>query len=159
LASASELVILAGLVGDGTTGDLTGITMMSSITTTLTYPTAESSSITTLSIASAGTSITLAGFMPEADFRVGALAEIRGSMDQSRSMDSQPRNTDPRHRISSLVAIPAHSVALITEESPEDSPLAGSRASAVAFMAAEVSTGVGVEAFTVAEAAGNPVHS
>jgi len=48
---------------------------------------------------------------------------------------------------------------LITEESPEDSLLAGSRVSAVAFMAVEVSTGVAVEAFTAAEVAGNPVHS
>jgi hypothetical protein len=49
------------------------------------------------------------------------------------------------------------------EELLEDSPLAGSRASA-AFTAAEVSTAVVVEAFTVAEvmqaeATGNPVHS
>ena len=61
----------------------------------------------------------------------------------------------------SLVVIPARSAALIMEESPEDSPLAGSRALAV-FTAAEVSTGV--EAFTVeevtaAEVTGNPVHS
>jgi hypothetical protein len=45
----------------------------------------------------------------------------------------------------SLAVIPARSVALIMEESPEDFLLAGSRASAVAFMAA------GVEAFTVVE--------
>ena len=63
----------------------------------------------------------------------------------------------------SLAAIPARSAALIMEELPGDSPLAGSRASAV-FTAEEVSTAEGVEAFTVAEAtaaavAGNPVHS
>ena len=49
------------------------------------------------------------------------------------------------------------------EELLEDSPLAGSRASA-AFTAAEVSTAAGVEAFTVAEVTaaevtGNPVYS
>ncbi len=59
----------------------------------------------------------------------------------------------------SLVVIPARSAALIMEELPGDSLLAGSRVSAVAFTAAEVSMVAGVEAFTVAEVAGNPVHS
>src|SRR6266849_652280 len=86
LGWALELVISAGLVGDGTTGDLTGITTMSFITTTLTYPTVESSPITTPSIAGARTSIMAADFMVEPDFRAEELAEIRGSMDQSRSM-------------------------------------------------------------------------
>jgi hypothetical protein len=103
----------------------------------------------------------VADLMAEADFRAEALAEIRGSMGQHRSMDSYLRNMDPRRRMSSPVVIPARSAALIMEELPEDSPLAGSRASA-AFTAAEVSTGV--EAFTVeevtaAEVTGNPVHS
>ena len=62
----------------------------------------------------------------------------------------------------SPAAIPARSAALIMEEFREDSPLAGSRASA-AFTAAEVSTAAGVEAFMVAEVTqaevtGNPVH-
>jgi hypothetical protein len=61
------------------------------------------------------------------------------------------------------VVIPARSAALTMEELLEGSRLAGSRASAV-FTAAEVSTVVAVEAFTVAEVTqaedtGNPVHS
>jgi hypothetical protein len=86
LGWALELAISAGLAGDGTTGDLTGITTMSFITTTLMYPTAESSPITTPSIAGARTSIMAADLMVEADFRAEALAEIRVSMDQPRSM-------------------------------------------------------------------------
>src|SRR5258708_15102120 len=54
----------------------------------------------------------------------------------------------------SLAAMPARLVALIMEESPEDSPLAGSRAS-VAFTAAEASTEV--EAFMAAEVTGAEV--
>src|SRR6266853_5922001 len=64
LASALESAFLADLAGAGTIGDLTGITTMSFTTITLTYPTAESSPITTPSIASARTAI-----MVEADFR------------------------------------------------------------------------------------------
>ena len=56
----------------------------------------------------------------------------------------------------SLVVIPARSAALIMEELREGFPLAGSRASA-AFTAAEVSTAVGAEVFTGAEATDNPV--
>src|ERR1700682_5695858 len=59
--------------------------------------------------------------------------------------------------MSSLVVIPARSAALIMEELREGFPLAGSRASAADFTAAEVSTAVGVEAFTVAGVTGNPV--
>jgi hypothetical protein len=63
----------------------------------------------------------------------------------------------------SLVVIPARSEALIMEELPGDSPLAGSRASA-AFTAGEVSMAAAVEAFTAvevtgAEATGKPAHS
>src|SRR5258708_34909803 len=82
LASALESAFLADLAGAGTIGDRTGITTISFITTTLTDPTAESSPITTPSIASARTAIMVA------DFRAEALAEIRGSMGQRRSMDS-----------------------------------------------------------------------
>ena len=57
--------------------------------------------------------------------------------------------------MSSPVVIPARSAASIMEELREDFPLAGSRASA----AEEVSTAVGVEAFTVAEVTGNSVSS
>jgi hypothetical protein len=49
------------------------------------------------------------------------------------------------------VVAQAHSVVLIMAELRKGFPLAGSRASAA------VSTAVGVEAFTVAEATGNPV--
>src|SRR5467141_1947034 len=66
---ALELVILAGSAGAGTIGDPTGITTMSFITTTLMCPTAESSLITTPSIAGARTPILVADFMVEVDFR------------------------------------------------------------------------------------------
>ena len=59
--------------------------------------------------------------------------------------------------MSNLVVIPARSAALVMEELREGFPLAGSRASAASFTVAEVSTAVGVEAFTAAEATGNPV--
>ena len=64
----------------------------------------------------------------------------------------------------SLVVIPARSAALIMEELPGDSPLAGSRASAAGSTAAEVSMAAAVEAFTAvevtgAEATGKPAHS
>jgi hypothetical protein len=88
----------------------------------------------------------VADFVVEADFRAAALVEVRGSMDQ-------PRNTDSLLRMSSRVVVPVRSAALIMEELRKGFPLAGSRASA----AAEVSTAVGAEVFTVAEATGNPV--
>src|SRR5713101_1614910 len=59
-----------------------------------------------------------------------------------------------RH-VPSLVLIPAPSAALIMEESPEASPLAGSRASVEVFTEEAVSTAV--EALTVAEVTGNSV--
>src|SRR6266851_4471375 len=77
LASAS----LAAMAGAGTTGDMIGIATESFSTTIPTYPTAESSPITTPSITRAGTSIMAADFMVEVDFRAGALVEIRGSTD------------------------------------------------------------------------------
>src|SRR6266849_2055941 len=65
-----------------------------------------------------------------------------------------------RH-VPSLVLIPAPSAALIMEESPEASPLAGSRASVEVFTEEAVSTGAAVstavEALTVAEVTGNSV--
>src|ERR1700675_2344903 len=151
LGSAFESAILAGSAGAGTIGGLTGITTMSFITITLTFRTAESSLITTPSIARARTAIMLADFMVEADFRAAAPEEIRGSMDQ-------PRNMDSRRHMFNLAAIPARSAALIMEELPGDSLLAGSRVSVAG------STVEAVEAFTVAEvmeavAAGNSVHS
>src|SRR3982074_1231400 len=87
LVSVLESAFLADMAGAGTTGDLTGITTTSLTTTTPTFPTAEFSLITTLSIARMATSI--AG---EADSRAAVLAEIRASMDQPRSMDLQRPN-------------------------------------------------------------------
>jgi hypothetical protein len=124
---------------------MTGITTASSSTITVTFPTAESLPIATPSITRAQTSIVATDFAVEADFRAAALGEIRGSADQ-------PRNTDSPLRMSSRVVVPARSAALITEELREGFPPAGSRASA-----AEVSTAVEGEAFTAAEATGNPV--
>src|SRR5713101_2457306 len=87
LASAMASASLAASAGAGTTGDMIGIATESFSTTIPTYPTAESSPITIRSIARAGTSIMAADFMVEADFRAGARVEVRGSMDQPRSMD------------------------------------------------------------------------
>jgi len=143
LALALESAILAGSAGAGTIGDPTGAAILLFTTITPTFPTAESSPITTPSITHAGT------------FRAGVLAEARVSMGQHHSMDSYPRNMDPRRRMPSLAAIPARLVALIMEESPEDSPLAGSRAS-VAFTAAEAFM---VAEVTGAEVAGDSVPS
>jgi hypothetical protein len=171
LGWALESAISAGSVGDGTTGDLTGITTMSFITTTLTSPTAGSSLITTPSIARMET-ITAADFRVDTDFRAAALAEIRGAMVQPSNMDLQPhsmdsqlRNTDLRRRMFSPAVIPARSAALIMEEFREASRLGGSPASAAAFMEVAVSTAVAAEAFTAAaevtaaEATGNSVRS
>src|SRR6266852_106148 len=82
LVSALASASLAALAGDGTTGDMIGITTASLSATTATFPTAESSPITTPSITRTQTSI-----MVEADFRAAGRVEVRGSMDQPRSMD------------------------------------------------------------------------
>ena len=58
------------------------------------------------------------------------MAEAQHSVGQFHSMDLSLPNMDSRRRVSSPVAIPARSGALIMEEFLEDSPLAGSRASA-----------------------------
>ena len=89
------------------------------------------------------------------DFKAGVRLEVRRSMDQHRSTDSQRRNMDPWRRMSSLVVIPARSGALITGVSLEDSRLVGSRASVEVSTEEAVSMVAEVEAFTVAEAAGN----
>ena len=149
LVSALESASLAALAGVGTTGDMIGIATVSSTTTTPISPTAESLLITTPSITPAGTSITVE------DFKAGVRLEVRRSMDQHRSTDSQRRNMDPWRRMSSLVVIPARSGALITGVSLEDSRLAGSRASVEVSTEEAVSMVAEVEAFTVAEAAGN----
>jgi len=59
--------------------------------------------------------------------------------------------------MSSLVVIPARSAALVMEELREGFHRAGSRASAAAFIVAEVSTAVEAEAFTAAGVIGNPI--
>jgi hypothetical protein len=97
------------------------------------------------------------------DFKAVVLAELRDFMDQHRNMDSRRHNMDLWHRSMdsqrrrpSLVVIPARSAALITEESPEGSPPAGSRASVAALTVAEVSMAVAV---VMAEVTGNPISS
>ena len=149
LAWALESASLAALAGAGTTGDMTGITTVSSTTTTPTSPTAESLLITTPLTTPAGTSITVE------DSKARVRLAIRRSMDQHSSTDSQRRNMDPWRRMSSLVVIPARSAALITGVSLEDSRLVGSRASVEVSTEEAVSMVAEVEAFTVAEAAGN----
>jgi len=89
------------------------------------------------------------------DFKAGVRLEVRRSRDQHGSTDSQRRNMDPRRRMSSLVVIPARSAALITGALLEDSRLVGSRASVEVSTEEAVSMVAEVEAFTVAEAAGN----
>ena len=103
LVSALESDTLAGLGGDGTTGDLIGITTTFVSIITTTSPTAEFSPIETASITAA-------------DFTAALLV---GEVSARRSMDSQ-RHTP------SQVRIPVHSAALIMEELPEAFPHAGS---------------------------------
>src|SRR5260370_7307230 len=110
LALALESAILAGSAGAGTIGDPTGATILLFTTITPTFPTAESSPITTPSITHAGTS------------RAGDLAEVRGSMGKHHSLDSYPRNMDPRRRSPSLAPIPSPCLALILQQSPNPSP-------------------------------------
>src|ERR1700686_1431004 len=138
LGWALEWASTAGLAGDGTTGDLTGITTMSFTTTTRTYPTAEFSSIAT-------TSIARADFAGEVDFTAALRA---AEVSPHRSMGS-------RRHMPRLAITPARSADLIMEERQEASQLGGSRA------LVEVSTEV--EASTEAEAmaaavTGNPVR-
>ena len=130
LASALALATSAVLAGVGTTGDMTGITTASPSTTTATFPTAESSSIVTTSIAAAD-------FMAEAP-------------------EDLPVESTGSHHIPDLVRIPAHSAALIMEESreaflPEDNPASAEDSTEeVAFTE---------EAFTEEAVAGNSVRS
>jgi hypothetical protein len=102
--------------------DTIGITTGSCLTTTATYPTAEFSSIATISI-------TPVDFTAERDST--AAAQVSTALD--RSMDSRVRM--PRRAL-----IPALSVVLITEVLPEVSLPAGSPASVAVFTGAEVST-------------------
>jgi hypothetical protein len=125
-----ESASLEDMAGDGTTGDLIGITTMSVSTTTTTSPTAEFSPIATISITAA-------------DFMVAALQADEVSA--RRSMAS-------RHHTPSQVHIPAHSAALIMEELPEAFPHAGSRASVEATeVEASMEVAVSMEAEAVTE--------
>src|ERR1700680_2280159 len=138
LGWALEWASMAGLAGDGTTGDLTGITTMSSTTTTRTCPTAEFSSIAT-------TSIAREDFAGEVDFTAALRA---AGVSPHRSMGS-------RRHMPRLATTSARSADLIMEEQQEASPLAGSRALVEVSMEAEDFT-VGAVA-TVAAVTGNPV--
>src|SRR3984893_18921825 len=89
VGGALESASMAGLVGDGTTGDLTGITTVSFTTTTHTSPTAEFSSTAT-------TSITPADFEQGMDFtaEVDFTAVLRaGGVSPHGSMDSRDRTS------------------------------------------------------------------
>ena len=127
----------------------TGIAAMrkaaSFTTTTPTSPTAQSSSIVTTLIAR----VRVAGFMAEPASAAGALRGV-GVL-----VEPQSRSIRLRHRMPSLVPILARSAALIMEEPPEAFPHAGSRASVEVSTEEAVSMVAEVEAFTVAEAAGN----
>ena len=136
---------MAGLAGDGTTGDLTGITTMSFTTTTRTSLTAECSSTAT-------TSITPVDFEEEADFA--------GEVDFTEALRaagvSPRRSTDSRRHTPSPATTPAHSADLIMEEQQEGSPLVGNRASVEVSTEAEDFTVAAV--VTVAAVIANPVR-
>src|SRR5882724_1241409 len=123
LVSVLESVTLAALAGAGTTGILTGVTGLSSTTTTLTYPTVESSPIAITSIGDTRTSIT------PADFMAGLRVELPGSMSPDRSMGPQVRNMGLHRRTASWAVTLALSAALTMAEPPENFPLAGDRVS------------------------------
>jgi hypothetical protein len=99
LGWALESASMAGSVGAGTTGDLTGTTTASFTTTTGTYPTAEFSSIATILI-------TPGDFAGKADFTAGLLAV--GVLPH--------RNMDSRRHTPRVATIPARSADLIMEE-------------------------------------------
>jgi len=116
-----ESASLAGLAGAGTTGATIGITTASFTTTTLTYLIAGFSSIATTSIA-------------PVDFMVVAFP----AAEALRHRGTASRLHTPRPAL-----IPELSAASIMEEWQEASLVAGSRASAEASMAGEVSTAAG----------------
>jgi len=76
------------LVGDGTNWDLTGINhdVIYNHNTYVSHSRIFANH-NTFNRGRREHSIMVADFMVEADFRAAALAEIRGSMEQSRSMD------------------------------------------------------------------------
>lgn len=129
LAWALESVSMGALAGDGTTGGPIGITTESCLITTLTYPTAEFSSITTPSIAP--------GDFMGTDFTVG------------EEEDSPVDSTDSPPRTANRETTPVPSAASITEVSRGGFPHAGSLASVEAlteeeaFMAAAEATAAG----------------
>ena len=75
-----------------------------------------------------------------------------------KAFTARPRNMDSLHRMRSLVPTPVPSVVLITEARVEASPPAGSRASAEAFMAVEVSMAAEVMVVAVTGNSGFSTH-
>lgn len=151
---------LAGLAGDGITGDLTGTTTIFFLTTITLNPIAERFSTTMLSIAAevasiiAGlTSVTTvsafmaAGFVVETDFRV--------MVRSAATTPAEPRllSMDLGRNILQRARTPERSVALITVVQPEVSPLPDIRAWVEAFTV-EAASMVAAEDM-LAEAAGN----
>jgi hypothetical protein len=132
LASVLELASLAGSVGDGTIGDMTGIITTFASTTTTTNLTAESLSIVTTSI------------MP-----VDFTAAIRVS--------TGPRSMDSRERMPRAGYTLEPSAALTMAEPPEVFPRVDNPASVEDSMEV-VSTGVAAVAFMAAEDTGDSVH-
>jgi hypothetical protein len=137
LASVLELAFLGDSAGDGTIGDTTGIITVLFSTTTATYPIAEFLQIAT-------TSVTLRDFTELANFMA----------DQPE--DSPVASMDLSRHMADLELTPAHSAALIMEELPGASPLAGSRALVEASTAVEGSTEA--VAFTEGAVTANPVQ-
>ena len=105
---------MAVLVGDGDTGDTTGIITIFVLITTAMCRTAECSSIVNISIA-------LGDFMELTDFTVETREDLPAA------------NMDSLHRMPNPVATPVHSVASIMEEQPGAFPHVGNRASVEVF--------------------------
>jgi hypothetical protein len=146
LGWASESASMAGMVGDGTTGDLTGITTVSFTTTTHTSPTAEFSSTAT-------TSITPADFEEGMDFT----AEVDFTAVLRAAVVSPHRSMDSRHCTPSPATTRARSADLIMEEQQEGSPLADRRALLEVSTEAEDFTVVAVVTVAVVTGKSDPL--
>jgi len=135
---------MAALAGDGTTGVLTGITMMSLTTTTPTSRTAEFSSTATTSIVPV-----------DLEEEVDSAGEVNFTA-TLREAEVSPHSSMGRHHVFSLATTPARSADLIMEGRQEASPLAGNQAwvEAVSMEAAAFTEAAVV---TAAEVIGNPV--
>ena len=155
LVSAS----LADLAGDGTTGDLTGITTIFFLTTATLNPIAERFSTTMRSIADEAASI-IAGLISATGVRVFMVEESRVEMDfrigvqtaATTSAGTQRRSMELERSTALRARIAERSVGLATAAKLEASLLPGARASVGDSMAEAASM---VAEVMVAGATGN----